>query len=177
LEGGLSKNDKNVPQPPQPPSVDRKLQLYPYQYIGIPLLILIPILALFGVFNETYSTATGSSADFELQVKYPVRGLYNMPHTIEVTIRNKSEQVVPSLSLSFDKNYMDAFKQIVFLPDDLTITDQGYTVNLTNVQSGEMRVVTVSVEPDRYWQHWGSVTVIADGAESAKVQLESFIFP
>lgn len=52
-EAPLANSSPEVPQPPEVPDIKRRIQLHPWQWIGIPLFLLIPILALFGVFGET----------------------------------------------------------------------------------------------------------------------------
>jgi hypothetical protein len=178
----LSEKDQNAshsphPQPPQPPDFRRELHFYPYQLIGIPLLVLIPILALLGVLSHMEKTVNAANADFDVQLQYPTRCFYRMNNTIELTIRNTSSQAMPTITVSLDKSYMHAFDAIQFTPDSVMLTDTAYVVDLQDVGPGEARSISIDYEPSRYWQHQGNLMVSASEAEPIIVPLETFVFP
>jgi uncharacterized membrane protein YcaP (DUF421 family) len=53
--------DRNT-KPPEPPSIDRRLQLRPIQLIGFSVLALLPLLAAVGVFGEEWMRAARETA-------------------------------------------------------------------------------------------------------------------
>jgi hypothetical protein len=69
---------EQVQQPPQPPEIEKNLAFYPEQWIGIPFLMLLPILALLGVFGEGYNEASASSDALAITVEYPTRNRYSL---------------------------------------------------------------------------------------------------
>ena len=77
---------------PQPPPFQRKLQFHPTQRIGIPLLMILPILALFGLFGETYTTNHAENEQLSMQVEYATRYRYKMTNDLRVSVTNLSNQ-------------------------------------------------------------------------------------
>lgn len=49
----MSKGEQNGSHPPKPPEVSRNVQFSLVQLVGITLLMIVPVLALFGVFGES----------------------------------------------------------------------------------------------------------------------------
>ncbi|HEX2167380.1 MAG TPA: hypothetical protein VHG09_09145, partial [Longimicrobiales bacterium] len=56
----------DLPDPPGPPEIERKLSMYRFQLIGLPFLLAIPLLALFGVFGESRSDLRAESGSLEV---------------------------------------------------------------------------------------------------------------
>jgi hypothetical protein len=171
-----SQNQENV-QPPQPPEFTPKFKLYPYQYIGMPIILLIPILALLGVFGEKVAETEAASGDLQVRVEYPLRTHYRLQHEIEVAITNLSEQVLPALTIQFDTNLMRAFTDITFAEEPERITGDGYEVRIEDVAPGETRLVSVDVRAERYWAHDGAISVSGEGVDPVSIPLSVFVFP
>jgi hypothetical protein len=174
---GLSEKRQEIPQPPQPPAVGRRLHLYHYQIIGLPILIMIPILALVGVLSQQDATITAASADFDVTIEYPTRCFYRMSSTIELSIRNTSAESMSAIKVSLERSYMRAFDSIQFIPDSVTLTEGAYIIELNNVSPGETRRISIAYEPKRYWQHQGNLNISADGAAPVEIPLQTFVFP
>ena len=69
--------DENPPHPPEAPDVERQFKQYVYQWIGIPLIMLIPVLSMLGVFGETMaSTAAEEAGILALDADYISRFRY-----------------------------------------------------------------------------------------------------
>ena len=77
---------------PQPPPFHPRPQFAPLQLIGIPLLALLPILALIGIFGESMSSVQASNAEIALQVDYVSRLRYRMQDALTVAVTNLSQQ-------------------------------------------------------------------------------------
>ena len=76
-----------TPQPPQPPEIRRRIAFHRTQLIGVPLLAIIPVLALFGVFGTTTGEARAESAELQMQVRYPTRFRYKVINSLTVEVR------------------------------------------------------------------------------------------
>jgi hypothetical protein len=171
----LSMN-KPPPQPPQPPEFDRKLQFYPFHLLGIALLILVPVLALLGVFGETSAVVQGASNGIELEVHYSNRIHFQGLDGTEIRIRNTTGNVISSLTVAIDKAFLDNFSDLAFTPEVTQITEAAYLVELSEVQPGETRIVTYDSRGKIAGSHLGNVTVVsADNGPT--VVLETLIIP
>lgn len=169
--------DSQPKQPPPPPEMERKLKFYPYQWITIPLMILLPLLAMTGILDNYTDQITSGNDTLQVQISYPARTMYRTRGTIIIDVRNLSDNTLTGLTVSVDRSFLTAFGDVQFTPDDLDITDTAYILSLDNLPSGATQRITVHYEPDHYWQHSGTLT--ADAAEAAPVQvnLTTFVLP
>ena len=173
----MAKKKQQNSEPPQPPQIERKLKLYPTQLIGIPLLILVPVLALLGMFGKTHHEVAASSSQLEIRVEYPTRFRYKMIDAVTVSLTNLSPQPINTLAISFDRSYVEGFSTVTFTPATEQITETVYLVELTDLQPGETRVVSVAIQAERYGLHEGAITVIPESEEELRVLIETFTFP
>jgi hypothetical protein len=164
-------------QPPQPPEIERKLQFYRFQKIGIPLILLLPILALIGLFGESVAAENASNPQLMVEVEYPTRFRYKMVDSINVSVENTSTQPLSVVSVRFDRPYIESFSTVTFTPQVKTVTAADYIVELTDLQPQEVRIIAVEIQAENYWQHEGTITAVSDNNESVTLALNTFVFP
>jgi len=160
------------PSPPPAPSIDRKVELSWKQRIGFPILIAVPILALFGMFGESRAHAHATSGSIDLEVSYPARFRYRQVQSMRVSIRNLSPVVADTVKVAFDTAYIGRFSSVRFDP----ATKTAYTVDLTDIQPSESRLVSVELWGQDYGNHRGTI-VARHGSDSAIVHLRTLVFP
>jgi hypothetical protein len=171
-------DDTNPPRPPQPPEFERKFQLYPYQYITMPLIFLIPILALLGLFGDADATQQADSQDISVQVEYPARTRYKVATILKLYITNHTDAPLSNLDVSFDRNYIDAFLELNFLPVVSAVTEDAYIVTLEEtIPPGETHAITVDLHAEKFGVFAGTIMVDGDTIEPVSVRLESLLFP
>lgn len=169
---------KSVPQPPQPPEFERRLQFHLTQLIGVPLLALLPILAAFGVFGTLRDEARVQTAVLELQVRYPTRFRYKTVEPLEVEVRNLLSEPLPTVVVRLETDYLSAFSSVQITPSPTSLTEEVYEVTLAEVQPGETRLVSLELQAQDYWRHRGAISATAEGdAEAAEVEVASFVIP
>jgi len=173
----LAKKKKEPSKPAQPPEVDRKFQIHPYQMIGIPLMMLVPILALFGVFGESVHSVSTSGQQLDTSVEYPTRFRYKMIDEVIVSLSNVSDQAIPSVLVNFNRRYIDGFSTVTFTPSIHSITDSDYIVEVIDLQPGETRVISVTLQAEKYGMHRGTISAGPDEAEEVAVSIDTFTFP
>src|SRR5690554_5420584 len=100
---------QEIPQPPQPPQMERKIQLYPYQWIGVPLLFLLPVLALVGAFGGRSSTVSAANEAVQLQVEYPARTRYRMIEPLIIGTTNLTGQGSITMTVTISRAYIEQF--------------------------------------------------------------------
>jgi hypothetical protein len=173
----VGEKSKKAEQPPQPPDVAHRLQFYPWQLIGVGLIMLVPVLALLGVFGESRGATHASGAGLEVRVEYLTRLRYKMLNPMTVSVQNMSTQSIPTLTVAVDRAYIEGFSDVTFTPDADEITGSDYVVELIGVPPGETRVVTVSLEARRYGRFTGRVRAAAGDGAPAEARVETFVFP
>ncbi|MAS34936.1 MAG: hypothetical protein CL610_13080 [Anaerolineaceae bacterium] len=166
-----------VTLPPDSPQIKRQLAFYSFQYIGIPLIFLLPLLAVLGVFGESFAVINATSADLALRVDYPTRYRYGLINDMEVIVRNLSDEPIPDLTVSFSVDYINQFAFVTFTPSAELLTGEVYEVELEAVLPGESRRVRVELQAQQYGLHSGTVSVRADSLEPVHVPVSTFVFP
>lgn len=173
----MSNEDQHYPSPPEPPSIKRTLQFHRIQKIGIPILLLLPVLALFGVFGETFQSAHASNTQLTVDVEYPSRSRYKMINPVTVSVENTSSQTLSVVQIHFDRDYIDNFSNVSFTPEITKVTDEVYIVEITDLQPQETRVVSARIQAERYWLHEGNVTAVSGTGQSVSLSLDTIVFP
>jgi hypothetical protein len=163
--------------PPEAPEFDRRVELNWTQLIGVPLIMLLPVLALLGLFGQTFDTAVQANDELELHVRYATRFRHGMVNPVEVTVRNLSAQTVENVRVEFDDAYLGRFIRVTFKPEVARISQEAYTVALGPIAPGESRRVVVTVEADEYGRHHGRVTAAGENGPAVVVSLTTTIFP
>jgi hypothetical protein len=162
----------DLSEPPRLPDLPRRVRLYPGQWIGIPLLMLLPALAVFGVFGESRGSADATGAMLRLEVDYPTRLRAGKWSEVQVRIRNVSGTVLDDVAVTFDTEYLDHFSRLTFTPP-LT---RPHAVELSDLHPGGTSVVRLEFEGDRPW--WGRGRIgIAQGGDTTAVLISTFTFP
>jgi hypothetical protein len=170
-------NHQATPQPPQPPEIRRRVAFHRTQLIGVPLLAIIPILALFGVFGTSTGEASAESAELQLHISYPTRFRYKVINSLTVEVRNRTGQALPAITVDFDKSYLSQFSGVAFTPSVKTVTGEVYMVELTDVQPNEARTVSVEIQAEEYGGHPGFISATAGDAEGVRATVNTFVFP
>jgi hypothetical protein len=163
-------------QPPQPPPFDRRIQIPTLQKLGISFLLLLPVLALLGVFGDAVSSQRAANEQLVLEVTAPERTRYNLFTQVNVEVTNLAAQPV-TLTVEFDHSYIDKFSGHVFLPEVQNVTPDAYQVEVPNVPPGERRIITVGMRAEHSWRHMGLVTVTPEAGSPVSIPLRTWVFP
>jgi hypothetical protein len=166
-----------VPQPPEPPEIKRRLQLNATQLIGIPLLALMPLLALLGVFGLAQGEARSEQGSLALRVSYPERTRYSMTQPLVIEVRNIGTVSLDTVVVRLDTDYLSAFSQVELTPTPTRVTAEVYEVTLSDIQPGETRIVSTDVQAHAYWRQRGSISATPGGGEATGVMVSTFVFP
>ena len=158
--------------PSSPPQIRRQFALTRKQRIGIPLLTLVPLLALFGFFGERAATVSVTSASLAVSVRYPERFRYRQVQPLEVSVRNRSARVLDSVDVALDTAYLTRFSSVRITPSPRT----AFTVTLLGLAPGEQRLVSAELWGQEYGRHRGHITVSTLN-DSAVVAIRTLVFP
>lgn len=165
---------------PQPPQIEKKWTFKKVQLIGMPVIFLIPLLAILGLFGASSTTASASGERFAVEINYPARYRYKMSNPLTVRLENLAAQTVPTVTVSFDRDYIAAFSAVSFTPAASEVTDDAYYVQLTDVQPGEVRLVVVEMQAEQYWWHEGMVAIAAGGVQEpadVAIDVRTLVYP
>lgn len=71
---------------PAAPEIPRALRLTTLQKIGLPILFIISVLALFGVFRERYASDAAVGSGMAIRLWYPDRIHYRQTMPLRITV-------------------------------------------------------------------------------------------
>lgn len=158
--------------PPEPPPGVARLRLTRLQRFGLPVLFLVPILALFGLLGEHFTTAHARGAGAVLDARYPDRAHYRQPLSIRVQVRNATPTRMDTLTVTLDSAFMSGFSEV-----SVSATLNGaYRARLTDLAPGETRDVTAMVSGERAGRHAGSISVTTP-LGTVRAPVATFVFP
>jgi hypothetical protein len=167
---------KEQQKPPEPPEIRRKFQPPAYQAIGVCLLVVFVLLGAFRVFGPTVGQVRSEVAPLRLEVTHPERTRLGEAGIIDVRVTNTGTGNLETVTIRFNRDYIDAFSTLAFTPGVDRISAGAYEVELSDVRAGETRAVSVDVVAGAYWRHQGFIEAATSGS-SVRVQVTSLVFP
>src|SRR5690606_2632222 len=148
-----------LPQSLEAPERPRRLRFHRYQWVGLPLLVLVPVLALFGFFGRTDARADGIGAGLVLSVHYAGRQRVTQPNTVEVLVENTSGRRLDTVVVAFAPEYVRAFSSPTFMPEPT----QPFEVEIPSLGSGEVGRVRAEMKGEAIGRHRGAVWAFERG--------------
>lgn len=163
-----------LPAPLQAPDAPRHVLLHGYQWVGIPLLFLVPVLALVGVFGETSEHVEAVGGGLRLEVAYADRYRYKQINPVEAWVENRSGARLDTVVVAFDEAYARQFSTLMFIPSPV----EPFEVELYDLAPGERRLVWAELQAERYGRHTGALRAYVPGRrDTAAVVLSTLVFP
>ena len=159
-------------EPPRPPVFPRRLALTYKQRVGLPLLVAIPVLTLFGLFGERSATLSASTKSIEMSVRYPTRFRYRQIQPLEITVRNLSPRVIDTVDVSIDTAYITRFSSVRIEP----APRRAFVISLIDMRPGEARLVAGELWGQEYGRHVGRITA-STRVDTATVVVRTLVFP
>lgn len=165
------------PEPPQPPQVPRKAQLPGSQIAGLILLLILPTLAIAGVFGQSFDTAAASGSEVSLSASYPSRLRFRQDSHLQITVQNTGQQTLTTVAVQVERGYLDAFSKIAFRPAVTEATDSAYVVEVRDLAPGASQAIAVEFQGEKYGRHSGRIWVTIQERTAAEVTLASLVYP
>lgn len=166
---------RKKPEPPFPsaPEIARRVSLPRWRALGMGVILMVPVMAVAGVFGDTHEQSTSRGPNVEVAVDFPTRFRYEMLKYITISLTNVSTMRLDTISVSVDTAYLSRFSGVVFTPS----AEQAYVVPVTNVAPGESRMVRIEIQGNHYGRHTGALHIESTGGDTLRVPLHSFVFP
>lgn len=166
--------NEELPPPLRVQDRPRRLKLHPVQWVGLPLLFAVPVLALAGVFGESWAHGVDRGEGLALSVEYPARYRYKQINTLQAWVRNTSGRTLDTVTVSFDSAYVSRFSTLMFVPSARI----PFEVEFVELEPGEVRRVWLELQGELYGAHTGQVEAHATGLrDTLRVPVHTFIFP
>lgn len=177
-DGDVRRERDEHPEPPQAPGIERRVLLTPLQRWGLPLLLLLPLLALLGLVDEARGEVSASEGFLRLQVDYPSRARAGVTTSLTATVWNDGAAELSGVYVTLPSDYLDAFAPFELLPAATTVSAASHRVFLGAVPAGGSRVVTALLTPSDYGRRSGSVSAASAAApQPITTEFSTFTFP
>lgn len=164
------------PKLPEPRPIRRRVKLYRYQVWGMGLLLVLPALALAGLF-QSESTQISKKGEVSLNVSYHriLRDRTDKPLLIRAI--NDTGKEIEKLTLSLNRDYVSEFDEMDFNPEPAHLTSEKVVFEFDKVAPEDSREVTFDFQADKPGVKKGHVE--ADSGSGAKSSLEfsTFVLP
>lgn len=175
---------EDAAHPPSPPDFERRFRMSRGQWIGLPVLFAVPVLALLGLFGSVERSDRIASGGLDVELAYPERAHYRALSRLDVVVRNTSSSPLDSVHISMDTAYIGRFAMKQFSP----ATERAYVIPLGTIPPGGRSQASVELWADGLWRLRGSVVVSALSASSptgvagrtpvtVRFPLRTFVFP
>ncbi len=160
-------------RPAQPPLLRARPRLTRAQRLGLPLILLIPLLALAGFFGEGRSAADAIAGDMHVVANVPTRFRYRQRMTLDVAVTNVGRRALDSVRAYIDSAYLARFSDVLVEP---TPSASG-VVALGSIPPGQSVWLRATLDGDRSGSIHGQLLVWTARGDSARVPLTSVVFP
>lgn len=168
----MTRKQKRPIEPPELPPLRRKLKFSPGQILGLGLLVLIPVLALFKLFGQGEAFASGRSSTLALTVEYPPRLRHGTAEVVVTEVRNTTAALMDTITVIFDSSYVSKVAEPRFTPP----VTRAFELDLANVRPGESRRIELAFHAEDYWSHSGVILAVHRG-DTARVRVQTFVLP
>jgi len=169
--------------PPPPPRFQRRLSLGAGEAIGMPLLALLPALALAGLLGpadeQRSMPLTLGNARLLVRVRLPARLRDQGSGSIRIEVANTGTQALPELGLGIDERYLAAFSRADIQPAVAAQSRSGgLRWALPALQAGEHTQVQIRLDADAWGRQPGWIALTGPGdALLARLDFTTFVLP
>ena len=163
---------QNPPELPPTPEIGRRIRFAPLQAIGVPVLMLIPVLGLLGLFDTSAARVQSESGGYSLDVVYPSRFRHRPLEALRITVRNGTGAEIQKLAVKVSRQYADAFENVTFAPEPKEIDAKHVVFEFESVAAGESRIVEMQMQSLRTGSQNAEVI-----AGPASVRFSTFVLP
>lgn len=148
------------------------MHLYRAQWVGLPGLALLPLLAMAGVFGETAERVTAASGALEIEVEYPSRIRTGQTARVDVVIRNPGAAPVGELQVLLDPRWLEGAANLLIQPAPET----PFHVRLGPIAAGAESRLRLEFRWEHLWTREGAI-VVTDAGAVTRIPVRTFILP
>ena len=160
--------------PPQPPEGRApRIRLAGIQRVGLPLLALVPLLAIGGLFGEGRAEATATRGPLLVRAHVPTHLRYRQRMTLELSVTNRGTSVVDDLRLRVDSSYLDRFSAVTLAP---AAAADG-SVHLGALVPGASTRLVVTFDGEASGAIRGAAIATDAAGDTVRLALRSTVFP
>src|SRR5687768_9383218 len=108
---------KQPPGPPTPPALPRSIVFERVQKLGVPALLVLPVVALAIAGGLARTEARSARGGLELTVEHPRLVMFGAPEQLRISVANTGHEPVARVRVEVPQGYLDAFAGVQFTPE------------------------------------------------------------
>lgn len=155
------------------PESSPKIKAWRYQYIGIPFLLSIPILALLGFFGGTTKKIQFHQNDFSISLDYPDLLRNGQTEYVQIKILNTSIESLKNFKVHLNSEFLQQFDEIEAIPS----FDKNIEVSLEEIPPNEQRFVFFKLKANKAGPHYGRIEIKKSNEKIIQTALRTFVLP
>jgi hypothetical protein len=140
---------------------------------GLAVIVLVPALAVAGVFGESWEQSAAESPNLSVRIEFPSRFRYKVLQSLTASITNRSAHAIDTIHVRLDSSYALRFSAVTLTPP----AERVYEVALRHVAPGETRQVVIEVRGERYGRHAGRLRISSTSGDTLAIPVHSVVFP
>ncbi len=173
MESELYARDASNEELFQSPKLPPHIKTWRFQLIGLPLLILIPLLAMMGIFGKELETITVKGGGLVSSIEYPTKMRYGQEVFMRLELKNTTGETIKNVSVNFDENYIKRFDGVEFTPN----IEENYITETGDIPAGETRLIDVKLKAGEIGNQTGKFKFFSGEKKLFSTRLKTFIFP
>ncbi|MCU0497562.1 MAG: hypothetical protein MUF87_09450 [Anaerolineae bacterium] len=167
----------SAPTPPAPPELKVQIRFQPSQWLGLPILFGVVVLAILGFFGQSGRLLTVIGDGVELTLQHPTRTRYGLHEQLVIQVHNTTQRPLDAVEVRMSRRYIEQFDQYDFLPTPHGIDDQSFIVSIGTIPPQAIRQVTIALTANNAGEHWAEISVIGGGVTVGKASFSTWVFP
>jgi hypothetical protein len=158
--------------PPEPPTIDHRIALTRVQRIGVPLLALVPILAVAGVFDDRSVVVEREVGSLSVRAEMPQGVRQNRSGIVEIDLENRGASPV-SAEVAISPEYLVDCMEIDMTPSPY----RAWATRTEPIAPGERAQVRLEYEGERAGLHEGVLRIRESRGDEVRIPIRTFVFP
>jgi len=163
---------ERVHAPPEPPQIDHRIELSRLQWVGVPLLMIVPALALAGVFDPGSVVVRREIGSLAVRTDTPRSIRQNRAGIVEIELENRGDEPVGA-EVAISPEYLADCVAIEMTP----APHRAWAARVARIAPGERARVHIELEGEGAGFHEGVIRVRESSGREARIPVRTFVFP
>ena len=155
------------------PEFRPRIKAWRYQWIGFPLILAIPILAILNVFGLSMDEQHFSKDGLSIKTEFPGVMRHGQVEYLRLEITNQSESNLENVKVHFAPLYLKKFDEVEFSPP----VEENYVVNLGSIQEGTTKYLDLRLRAGKRGNYQGDITVLQNEKLLYETNIKTHVLP
>ncbi|MDF3057131.1 MAG: hypothetical protein K0R17_1346 [Rariglobus sp.] len=161
----------------QPPGFQRRVVFDRRQGIGLLLLLVLPVLALFQQLGDRVQTLEASGDGLVLRAEAPMSARYGDALQLRLTLIGPAGPEARRVNVEIAEDYLARFTDVNSRPEMVRFTDKAGMLEQELPREGGSVPVVIELTPEEYGWARGYVRASLASGASVELAIKTFVYP